>query len=79
MGNAMRTYDEALFQCVVFAHAYDSDGLPDVERVEDGLATALAIVYGGEPSAIYEEITGRVAEYEPSQCRVTIEPEGDGE
>ena len=65
-----RTYDDALLHCVVFAHAYDADGLPHVHRVIDGLATALAIVYGGEPGAIYAEIAdGVVKRYEP------IEPE----
>lgn len=64
-----RTYGDALFHCVAFAHAYDEDGLPHVERVMDGLATALAIAYGGEPEAIYDEIAEGVRGYEP------IEPE----
>lgn len=64
-----RTYGDALFHCVAFAHAYDEDGLPHVERVIDGLATALAIVYGGEPEAIFDEIFEGVRNYKP------IEPE----
>ena len=65
----MRTYGDAFFHCVAFAHAYDADGFPHLEKLIDGLATALAIVYGGEPEAIYEEIAEGVRSYEP------IEPE----
>ena len=54
-----RTYGDALFHCVAFAHAYDVDGLPHVERVMDG-----------QPEAIYDEIFEGVRGYEPIETEV---------